>query len=166
MEHILLFQTYLSNSVLETDNGRVPVLILFPAESSPSEYEPPSPRSNGSMEPSLWLLLPRRDVEPRPECVEPRIPEAKEWGTLFLLCLLLMDMCSDIALLAWNIIKILYKIFFVSCVSRGLLLQAKMFFILYKSSEDSKCFLSFKIFLEFCIALHVMLLFLEILLLL
>ena len=136
---IFSHQTYLSNSVLETDNGRVPVLILFPAESSPSEYEPPSPRSNGSMEPSLWLLLPRRDVEPRPECVEPRIPEAKEWGTLFLLCLLLMDMCSDIALLAWNIIKILYKIF-LPRVSRGLLLQAKMFLILYKSSKDSAYF--------------------------
>ena len=70
--------SYLSNSVLETDNGRVPVLILFPVESSPSEYEPPSPNNKGSIEPSLVLLLARRDVDPLPECVDPRIPDAKE----------------------------------------------------------------------------------------
>ena len=75
---MICFLLYLSSSVLETDKGRVPVLILFPVESPPSEYEPPSPRSKGSMEPSLVLLLARRDVDPRPECVEPRIPEAKE----------------------------------------------------------------------------------------
>ena len=58
---------YLSNSVLETDKGSVPVLILFPVESSPSEYDPPSPSSKGSIEPSLVLLLARRDVDPLPE---------------------------------------------------------------------------------------------------
>ena len=94
--------TYLSSSVLETDKGSVPVLILFPVESSPSEYDPPSPSNKGSIEPSLVLLLARRDVDPLPEWVDPRIPEAKEWGTLFLRCRLLMEMCSDMALLAYN----------------------------------------------------------------
>ena len=94
--------SYLSNSVLETEKCCEPVLILFPVESSPSEYDPPSPNNNGSIEPSRVLLLARRDVDPLPEWVDPSIPDAKECGTLFLLCRLLMDMCSDIALLACN----------------------------------------------------------------
>ena len=94
--------SYLSNSVLETEKCCEPVLILFPVESSPSEYDPPSPNNNGSIEPSRVLLLARRDVDPLPEWVDPSIPDAKECGTLFLLCRLLMEMCSDIALLACN----------------------------------------------------------------